>query len=191
MRATEASSTSRGPARAMMRASAARRRSSTTIIASTISRSGSRASSIPMDQICTERRTGDLEFHRTSPEECADHDLWRRLANKIFLFCRRSYRGFGAPHEFLGRLGGTSQSGQPGGDHHQGGRRRDHIPNRFTLSSGYLSLPADDPRQRCPDISRARERLTGNRESRSRSGWNARSRILKTCSQERLKRSEN
>ena len=47
----------RGPARAMTRASAVRRRSSTTITASTISRSASRASSIPMDRKCT-RMTG-------------------------------------------------------------------------------------------------------------------------------------
>ena len=53
-----ASSTSRGPARVMTRASAARRRSSTTITASTISRSESRASSIPTDRKCTRMTDG-------------------------------------------------------------------------------------------------------------------------------------
>ena len=50
-------------------------------------------------------------------------------------------------------------------------------------------LPEDDPKQRCPDIRRARELLNWQPRVRSRPDWNAPSRILRHCSQESLKRS--
>ena len=83
---------------------------------------------------------------------------------RSFCFVDDLVDGVGAPHEFLGRLSGAGQSGQPGGDHHQGGRRRDHIPNRFALPAGIsaaargrseAALPRYFPRTGAPKLATA------------------------------------
>ena len=97
MRATEASSTSRGRARAMTKGKRC---------AETLFYDYHRQHNLKI-RIARIFNTYGLkmhpndgrwifEFHHTSAEERTDHDLWRRLANKIVLFCRRSRRWAGA-----------------------------------------------------------------------------------------------
>ena len=90
----------------------------------------------------------------------ADHDLWRRQPDPRLLLCRRSDRGLRAPD-------GGARRASPG---------RSISAIRVETTVGELAekiiamtgsrseivhrpLPVDDPIQRCPDISRAKDTL--------------------------------
>ena len=78
---------------------------------------------------------------------------------RSFCFVDDLVDGVGAPYELLARSPRAGQFRQSCRNHGQRARTRDHIPNGLAFAARVSAVPADDPRQRCPDIRRARERL--------------------------------
>ena len=100
------------------------------------------------------------------------HHLRRRQADPLLLLRRRPDRRLAAPDgPHAGRLHRAGQSRQSGRDPDQAARREGHRAGRRQVEARHARpLPVDDPLQRCPDITLARDKLKWEPKVAARAG---------------------
>ncbi len=174
------------PARpATTRASAAPRRCSSTITASTASRSRSRASSTPMARACIPndgRVVSNFIVQALNGEPITIYGDGAQT--RSFCYVDDLVDGLHAPDGEPRRLHRPGQSRQSRTSSRSGSWPRlvDRDDGLASRSSVHEPLPQDDPRQRQPDIALAQRaaRLAARRCNCAR-GWSARSAISRRC----------
>ena len=148
-------------ARATTKASGARRRCSSTTTASTVSTSGSRASSTPTARACIPTtagwcRTSSCRRCAASRSRCSAKAA-RRVRSATSTTSSRAIVAFmHADDAFPGPI----NLGNPDRGHGAQARRDRHPPDQIRRRRlVFKPLPSDDPERRRPDITLARERL--------------------------------